>query len=68
MGAIRKRGKIYFMAKGLPVSPRISQLRFEDAVADVVTDYRTNGKKTLDHLQRRIDKHLDPFFHGRRMV
>lgn len=54
--------------RGLPVSPRMGRLRFEDAMADVLTDYRVNGKKSLDHIQRRLDKHLVPFFGGRRMA
>ena len=56
------------VAKGLPITAKIGQLRFEDAAADVLTDYRTNGKKTLADVTRRIDKHLSPFFGGRRMA
>lgn len=55
-------------AHGLPVTPKIGRLRFEDAVADVVTDYKINGKRSLEDVQRRIDKHLTPYFGGRRMV
>jgi integrase len=55
-------------AKGLPVTPAIGRLTFDDAVADVVTDYRVNGKRSLDGLERRIRLHLMPFFGGRRMV
>lgn len=56
------------VAKGLPVTAKLGQLRFDDAAADVVTDHRTNGKKSLAHVERRIKKHLAPFFGGRRMT
>jgi integrase len=56
------------VAKGAPVSAKIGRLRFEDAAADVVNDYRTNGKRSLDEVERRISKHLHPFFGGRRMA
>lgn len=56
------------VAKGVPVSAKISRLRFDDAVADVVTDYRVNGKRSLDHVARRITLHLAPFFSGSRMA
>ena len=55
-------------AHGLPVTPKIGRLRFEEAAADVVNDYRTNGKRSLDEVERRIAKHLQPFFGGRRMT
>jgi integrase len=56
------------VAKGVPVSARIGRLRFEDAAADVVNDYRTNAKRSLDEVERRITKHLQPYFGGRRMA
>ena len=34
----------------------------------MIHDYRSNGKRSLDDVQRRITKHLTPFFAGRRMV
>lgn len=60
-----REGKI---AEGVPMTARIGQLRFEEAAADVVNDYRVNGKRSIAELQRRIEKHLSPFFGGRRMA
>ena len=54
-------------ARGVPVTPKIGRLRFEEAAADVVTDYQVNGKRSLRVVERRIRKHLTPFFGGRRM-
>ncbi len=55
-------------ARGVPVTPKIGRLRFEEAAADVVADYKTNGKRSQSHVERRIEKHLKPFFGGRRMA
>jgi len=32
------------MAKGVPISARIGRLRFGDAAADLLNDYKVNGK------------------------
>ena len=56
------------IARGVPVTPKLGQLRFEEAAQDVINDYRTNGKRSLKVLERRITKHLEPFFGGRRMA
>lgn len=56
------------VARGLPVSPKIGQLRFDEAAEDVVNDYRVNGKRSLNAVERRIRLHLRPYFGGRRMV
>jgi integrase len=56
------------IADGVPVSNRTGKLRFEEAALDVVNDYKVNNRHSLDELQRRIDKHLTPYFGGRRMA
>jgi integrase len=56
------------VAKGLPITAKIGQFRFEDAAADIRNDYSTNRKKSLKVLERRINKHLAPWFGGRRMA
>jgi hypothetical protein len=52
----------------LPITPQIGRFRFEDASRDLLNDYRTNGKRSVDEVEQRIDKHLAPFFGGRRMA
>jgi integrase len=54
------------VAKGIPVTAKIGQFRIDEALADVVTDYRVNGKRSARVVQRRIAKHLLPYFGGRR--
>ena len=56
------------IARGLPVTAKVGRLRFDEAAADVVNDYKTNGKRSLEEVQRRITKHLAPYFGGRRMT
>lgn len=55
------------IAKGAPVTPQASRLTFDDAVKDVLNDYRINGKRSLSDVERRINLHLLPAFGGRRM-
>jgi hypothetical protein len=55
------------IANGSPVTPKIGRLRFDEAADDVLNDYRVNGKRSLDDVQRRFTLHLTPFFGGRRL-
>jgi len=56
------------IAKGARVTSEIGRLRFKDAAADVIADYRTNKKRSLREVQRRLDLHLLPWFGERRMA
>lgn len=53
--------------RGLPVSPKIGRLRFEEAAQDLINEYKTNSRKSLADLETRITLHLAPYFGGRRM-
>lgn len=55
------------VARGEAVSPSFDKLTFKDAANDVINDYLANGKRSIDGLRRRITKHLEPYFAGRRM-
>jgi integrase len=66
MNLLRKREGA--VAEGLAISPKIGRLRFDEAATDMLNDYRTNGKRSLDEVERRIAKHLTPFFGGRRLA
>ena len=54
--------------KGLPITPTIGRLTFDHAVGDVIAEYTANRRRSLDVVQRRITKHLTPFFGRRRMA
>ncbi len=55
------------VARGVPVTSRIGRLRFEEAAEDLRNDYRTNGKRSLNEVERRITLWLEPFFGARRL-
>lgn len=52
----------------LPVIPKAERLTFDEAAKAVTTDFKINGKRSGAVVERRIGKHLTPFFSGRRMV
>ena len=56
------------IARGVPVTPRIGRMRFEEAAEDLVAEYRVNGRRTLSELEGRLKNHLSPFFGVRRMT
>ena len=56
------------IANGEPVTSKISRFMFAEAAADLLTEYRINNRRSTDEAARRIRKHLEPFFGGRRMT
>ena len=63
---LRKReGKI---ADGLPITPKIGKVTFDEAAKDMLADFRTNKKRSLAVVERRVEKHLTPFFGGRKLA
>jgi integrase len=55
------------VAKGIPVSSKVGQLRFEDAGKALVADYQVNKKRSIGHVKRNLKK-LGAWFGGRRMA
>jgi glutathione S-transferase len=41
---------------------------FEEAADELLNDYRTNGKRSLAVVERRVRKHLTPYFAGSRVA
>ena len=56
------------VAKGVPISAAIGRLRFDEAAVDLLTEYRVNGRRAIEHVERRIKIGLGPWFGGRRMA
>jgi hypothetical protein len=44
---------------------KLNRFRFEEGAADLITEYKVNKRRSLDELERRIEKHLAPHFGGR---
>lgn len=55
------------ISKGVPVTARSTRLTFDDAAKDVVSDYKVNGKRSLEDLERRLKLHLLPSFGAKRL-
>lgn len=54
--------------RGVAITPKVGRIRFDEAAKDVLNDYRTNRRRSLDDVERRIEMHLKPFFGNRRMA
>jgi len=54
--------------RGAPITPRGRKITVEEAAADLLNEYRVNGKRSLPELERRLRLHLLPFFKGRRLA
>ena len=54
--------------RGIPITPKMGRVTFEDAAKDLLNDYKTNKKRSHDDTKRRIDLHLEPFFRGKLLV
>ncbi len=50
------------VAKGIPITARMGRIKFSELAADEVTDYRVNGKRSINDLEMRLQKHVLPFF------
>jgi integrase len=55
------------IAKGKPITAAQFRLTFDDAAKTVLDDFKANGKRSLAVVTRRINKHLLPYFGGRRL-
>ena len=55
------------IVRGVPVTAKLGRVSFEEAATDLVNDYRTNGRRSLDVVVRRIELHLKPVFGNRRL-
>ncbi len=54
------------IAGGTIITPKMVRLVFSDAARDVLADYSTNGKRSVEHVRRYVRLHLEPFFGRRR--
>ena len=52
--------------EGRTINLKVNRCKIDELFEMVVTDYRVNKKKSLVETERRIRKHLLPFFGGRR--
>src|SRR5437870_3742819 len=56
------------VVRGVPITASVGRITFEDAAADLLTDYTTNRRRSLRVVTLRLAKHLTPFFGHRRLM
>lgn len=56
------------VVKGVPVNPNVGKITVDEAATDLLNDYSMNRKRTYKDAERRIKKHLAPFFGNRRLI
>lgn len=54
------------IVRGVPVTPKIGRVTFNELAEDEINDYKMNGRRSIGNVERRLKKHLLPFFGGRR--
>ena len=54
------------IAKGVPITSKVGQLRWEEAIADLINHHKMN-KRDTKKLEARIANHLTPVFRKRRL-
>jgi integrase len=54
--------------RGVAIAPRVGRITVEEAAADLLNDYRVNGKRSLPDLERRLRKHVLLHFGGQRLA
>ena len=62
------REREHLVDTGAAIPAPVNRLTFEDAAADLVTDYTTNKRRSLRVVELRIKKHLASFFGRRRLM
>jgi integrase len=64
----RLRAEEFKKDRGEEIGAHINRITFDDAAKDIINDYTADGRRSLAHLKRRIEKHLKPVFGGRKLV
>ena len=54
------------VARGVPVTSKVGRVKFDELIENLCNEYQANGRRSLDVLRIRCNKHLLPFFGGRR--
>ena len=54
------------VVRGVPITPKVTRVRFRELAEDVVTDYKVNGRRSIGDLEMRLRRHILPYFGQRR--
>jgi len=56
------------IADGVPISPRMTKVKFKELATDVVNDYRMNDRASMEETERTFRLHILPRFGERRAI
>ncbi len=56
------------VVRGVPITASVGRVTFDEAAADLITDYKTNRRRSLRVVELRVKKHLTPVFSQRRLM
>src|SRR5712692_9894633 len=56
------------VVRGVPITAPVGRGTFAEAAADLITDYMTNGRRSVRVVKLRLTKHLTPVFGQRRLM
>ncbi len=56
------------VVRGVPITAPVGRGTFAEAAADLITDYTTNGRRSVRVVKLRLTKHLTPVFGQRRLM
>jgi integrase len=62
------REREHVVDHGAAITARVHRITFDEAAADLLTDYTTNQRRSLRVLKLRLEKHLTPYFARRRLM
>jgi integrase len=62
------REREHLVDTGAGITSQANRITFDEAAADLLTDYTTNKRRSLRVLTLRLEKHLTPFFARRRLL
>jgi integrase len=62
------REREHLVDVGTPAAAHAPKITFDEAAADLITDYEVNKRKSLRTAKLRVDKHLTPYFRHRRLA
>ena len=51
---------------GVPLTSKVGRVKFDELIENLCNEYRANGRRSIRDLVIRCNKHLLPFFGGRR--
>jgi integrase len=62
------REREHLVDVGAPPATHAAKVTYDEAAVDLINDYIANKRRSLRTVRGRLDKHLTPYFHHRRLA